>query len=147
MVDVPYFTPFKKEHVAILKAQAAQIGEHAFALACGLDHMPEHTPSETAWSQGRVLAVSGLLTLWPGRQHAWAILSGDVGSYMTAIVRRMRRVLDSDLAHRRVEMTTTKGFQEAERLAELLGFTREGPFREFYSPDGGAVQGWVRIRP
>lgn len=84
------------------------------------------TEAYTATVDGRVVAVIGLVQLWPGRRYVWAYLSRDSGPHMLALTRRVRRWLRYH-GSGRLEAAVDPEFAAANRWARLLGFRCETP--------------------
>lgn len=80
----------------------------------------------TAIVDGRPVACAGLITIWPGRAYAWAVLSAQAGRWMYAITRAIRERLQSD-PHERIEMAVDADFAAGQRWAMMLGFECETP--------------------
>lgn len=132
------FIPFKPEHLAALRLQAAQASlqpllakrEYGTALA-GPD-------TWTGLIDARVVGCAGILPQWPGRAIAWALLTRELTA--RHFLRVHHKVLDVLLgAHRRgtrrIETTVDAGFDAGHRWARALGFAPEGLMRG-YSPEG-----------
>lgn len=137
--------PFKVEHLQAIKLQAAQsdaitgLGDaESIYLEC----------SEFAFSAlegDRVIACAGIIKLWEGRGHAWALLSGDIGNRFVAIHRAVKRAIDVS-GYRRVEMDVDGDHKEAIKWAHMLGFYNETPDgMKGYVADGRLIYKFVRL--
>lgn len=84
------------------------------------------TSAYAALVGGKPIAAAGVVELWPGRGHAWAVLGVEAKRYMLPITRAIRRALDA-LPFARVEMAVDAGFPQAVQWAFMLGFECETP--------------------
>ena len=101
--------------------------------------------AKAALVDGVPIAAAGVLELWPGRGHAWALLSVHAGPHLGAITRAIRRQLEA-LPLRRIEMAVDAQFPEAVRWAYMLGFECETPEpMRNYLPNGGACYLFARV--
>lgn len=134
--------PFEPGHLRAMSPQAAQLGDvHA--------QQPDVDLGD-AWtgvSEGGVLlGCAGLVQMWPGRSHAWALLSVDAAAHMLAITREIRSRLAATPS-RRIEMTADAEFPEAQRWAVMLGFTLETPTpMRAYLPGGRDAYLYARVK-
>lgn len=99
----------------------------------------------SAWADHACLAAAGIIPMWRGRAQAWALISAEVGPYMTPLVRKMRYVLDNHNVAR-IEMQVRSDFIEGNRMAMMLGFHAEAFNCPAYFPDGAAANMYVRLR-
>lgn len=136
--------PFAPEHVTTLNLQAMQawLGdqltvEYGAGLQAG-------GPAYTAVADGVVVCCAGVLTMWPQRGLAWALVGADAGRHFVRIVRAMRRMLDG-YACRRIETAVVVGFDEGQRLVEMLGFVHEGRMAA-YLPNGADCELYARVK-
>lgn len=84
----------------------------------------------------RVLAIVRPLFQSGGKVHLVALVGKDCGYKAVPMFRKIRKLIDEWLSCKdinRVEMTTQLGFEQADRLAELLGFKKEGILRKYYN--------------
>lgn len=95
---------------------------------------------------GKPIAAAGVVELWQGRGHAWALLGVEAKDHMLAITRAIRRFL-ADVPFRRVEMAVDAAFPQAVHWAFMLGFECETPepMRQF-SPEGRACYLFARVK-
>ncbi len=143
------FTPFQPAHLDSIELQPAQAWLRGFAIdpaAFAAAAVPG-----LAWSGvvgGTIVGAAGVLSLWPGRAQAWAWLAAIPPRHWTAIVRRMRAVLDTAGAQgfHRIEATVLRDFGPGCRLVRLLGFETEGLMRA-YAPDGRDAFLYARVMP
>ena len=136
--------PYRAEHLHALDLQEAQayIGpnltvEHAKAL--------ESVHAITATQDGRVLAVGGVIELWPGRAFIWSYLDRQAAKHMIAIHRVAQRML-AGYHGSRIEADVDLDFEPGHRWMKMLGFKLETACMLKYRPDGGAMSKYVRIR-
>lgn len=97
--------------------------------------------------EGKVLAIIRPMYEQGGRMWLSALISKDCGYKAISIFKRMKRFIDEWLFYgevNRVEITTQKDFKQANRLAELLGFQKEGVLRKYYN--GMDFNIWGRIK-
>lgn len=135
---------YEPEHLERLRLQPAQaylsgrIGSE-YARAMVVDGQ-----SFSALSGDRVIACAGLIPLWAGRAHAWALLAEDAGRDLLAVHRAVGRFLSLSTV-RRIETSVYHEFAAAHRWARLLGFRWEGLMRG-YAPDGRDCDLYARVR-
>jgi hypothetical protein len=85
-------------------------------------------PAYTAWVDGQVAAVAGVMITTPGVGHAWAVLGplgfAHPGFVHRAVCRQLREIVTT---HRliRVDAEVLKHFAAGRRWAERLGLTFE----------------------
>lgn len=132
------FVPFRPEHLALLRLQAAQA--YLQPLLARPDYAAALAGPYT-WSgvvDGRVIGCAGILAQWPGRAIAWALLSRELTARhflhahhkVAAVMKAAHRA-----GARRIETTVDAGFDAGHRWARALGFAPEGLMRA-YSPEG-----------
>lgn len=134
--------PFRPKHLQALQLQPAQAwmrpllnDEYAATMAACL--------SGTFIDRSGVVAIIGVATIWPGRAHVSALLSG-VG--LLALHRFATRWLD-ETQIRRLEATVDGDFEAGHRWLRLLGFRLETPEgMPGYRPDGGLSFLYARVR-
>ncbi len=140
MIDVVPLTPELLRAIVPQNQQRLPV-EHAEALAA---------PKGNAYAalvDGQPVAAAGVVELWTGRAHAWALIGEDAGPHMLHITRATRSFLDR-LPCRRVEMAVDAEFPQAIRWACMLGFTCETPEpMRRYTPDGRDAYLFARIHP
>lgn len=136
--------PYKKEHMAALKLQSAQL--------CNLDWMPEGQAallegktSFTALDGSEVLACAGHLEFWEGRVALWAFMAENIGNRFLAVHRSVKRYIDM-LDCRRIEIEVAITFTQGHRWASMLGFQVENPRMHRYFPDGTDAVLYTRIK-
>lgn len=99
---------------------------------------------------GRVMAVGGLLPLWPGRGLAWLMLSPHAApAHKVRAMRQIRRRLfeaQAGPAWRRVEMYVRQSEPWADRLARYLDMRLEGTMAAF-DPLGRDHKLFARVAP
>ena len=127
---------YRPEHLGRLAASGAQahlrplVEDAAYAeglAACG----PGYAALDEA---DRVLCVAGLHVPWEGRAVTHALLSGDCGRSLGAIIGHIRRYLDA-APYARIEAHVQTDREECHRFACLLGFARECTMRRFLGAD------------
>jgi RimJ/RimL family protein N-acetyltransferase len=132
------FIPFRPEHLAALRLQAAQA--YLQPLLARRDYGAALAGPDT-WTgivAGRVIGCAGVLPQWPGRAIAWALLTRELTSrHFLRVHYKVMGVLDEAQRRgsRRIETSVDAGFDAGHRWARALGFRPEGLMRA-YSPDG-----------
>lgn len=107
-------------------------------------------PAFTALSGGCVMAIAGLVLIWPGRASAWAVLNpaarGDLRAalWITIQIRKSLRVLARAHGLRRIEAQARRDDPRAIRWLMALGFTAEGEL-DRYGPDGADYLAFSRL--
>jgi hypothetical protein len=137
--------PFHPDHLAALKIQTKQSGALDGLTSDQADMM---AGCDIAWSAidgEEVVACAGIMHMWEGRGHAWALLSGNIGRRMVIVHRAVMRAIKIS-GYRRIEMDVDGDFQEAKDWARLLGFVDETPNgMPGYSPDGRLYHKFARV--
>lgn len=100
--------------------------------------------SFAALVDGKPIAAAGVIELWTGRFHAWALMGKEAGPHMLAITRATRAYLDT-VPLRRVEMAVDCRNHAAIRWADMLGFTRESVEMKGFAPDGRSCYLFSRV--
>lgn len=92
---------------------------------------PEYAPLITdhfaisGWDGVRCVAAAGIVSLWPGRALAWALLGKNINpKNMLQLTRKVRSAMDIHPA-KRIETVVNSDFQEGHRWARLLGMECE----------------------
>lgn len=101
--------------------------------------------AQTGEVDGEVMAIIGVMPMWPGRAIAWAYISENAGKHFPVIHRHVKKFLDN-CGIRRIEATVDVGFPEGCRWMKMLGFEIEGHMKA-YRPDGADVLLYARVRP
>lgn len=120
------FQPFKAGHLDYLSPQHQQRPEHAALVRSGEAHALEGGVSLSGWANSRCLGAAGLIHVRPHRAVAWMLLSEDVGPYMLAVAKKVRRVVQAS-PYLRIELTVADGFDAGQRFARLIGAVCETP--------------------
>lgn len=120
--------PFKPEHMAALlpRMNKDQTLDHGLWTPEFCARLAETCEAFSALSEsGDVLAVCGVMQLWPERYHLFAYMSLDSGPHMVALTRGVRRFLAA--LRGRMETQVSEGFEAGHRWVKLLGFKCETP--------------------
>lgn len=94
----------------------------------------------------RVLAIVRPIYEAGGRMWLTALIGADCKDKAIPMFKKMRKLIDEWLYYgevERVEMITQKDFKQANRLAQMLGFQKEGTLRKYYN--GMDFNIWGRI--
>lgn len=150
MADV---IPFKASHIACITGKPA--ADYLRATPVQLELL-EQCPWSVTVLLGNAPVVSyGIVTHWPGRGEAWAVVNRELCRQSTAarraLVRGARhilaRYLDQSPGHCRVEAVVKRdGFPEGHRLVERLGFRIETDRMINYGLDGSDQSMYVVTR-
>jgi len=131
--------PFRMAHLHALAERPTQAHIGAF-LQCGpyLQAL-ERSDSWTAFDGDRILGCAGLLPIWPGLSHCWALLADDIGAGMIGVTRCAHRMLRMHTG--RIEAYVEAEFEAGHRWARILGFERDTPgvLRKWFPDGSGAV--------
>ncbi|MFY9350663.1 MAG: hypothetical protein WBL20_07740 [Sphingobium sp.] len=114
------------------------------ALRANLATMAAKGRAFTLRTDGRILAVMGVLAVHDQCGTAWALMAPGCWGHMGALTRIVRDYLDG-LPFRRIDMLVRAEFAPGHRWATRLGFAREGLLRA-WRPDGGDMVMHARIR-
>jgi len=140
------FVKFHPEHALLVNVQVAQSGECALVTPAHVAHLQD-TFAFSGFVAGQCVGCAGLISMWPGRSIAWAVLSDQCGPHMRAIVRFVRQVLPT-YPDRRIEATVLADFELGRRFVELCGFEREDrDGLRAYDPLGRTFALYARIKP
>jgi hypothetical protein len=137
--------PFHPDHLTRLKLQPKQGGALSGLTTDQSEMMAGCDIAWTALDGDEVVACAGIMHLWEGRGHAWALLSGNIGRRMVQMHRAVKRAIELS-GYRRIEMDVDAEFAEAKHWARLLGFIDETPHgMPGYSPDGRLYHKFARV--
>ena len=135
--------PFKVEHLLGFVPQEMQAREfELFGANCYKS--AEEGFSFSLLVEDKCVACAGIVEVWDGRGHAWAMISADAGKHFILVTRAVKRAIAVCNFHR-IEMDVSCDFPEAHRWAKLLGFTCEVERREKFLPDGTAMALYARV--
>ena len=120
---------FEPEHVSrldLLPAQREQLGADWMA-----PYGEFLVQDDLAWSGfvGETLVgFAGLIPLWSGVAECWALFSTHLPRHKLAAVRAILAFLDAVQPARfhRIQAVVASGYEPGHRLAEVLGFRKEG---------------------
>lgn len=96
-----------------------------------------------ARTDGRVLAIMGVIEVHAQAGTAWALMAPGCWGHMGELTRIARNYLDAR-PYRRIDMLVRAEFAAGHRWARRLGFTREAVLRA-WRPDGGDMVMHARI--
>ena len=83
------FTETKPEDISKIKRQAEQTIGH------GLERAVQLGVAETMWVGDEPIAAYGIVNMWDGVAHIWALLSDEAtDSYPVALTRRVKQMLE-----------------------------------------------------
>jgi hypothetical protein len=136
--------PFKVEHLAEMKVQAAQAADLA-AVTPDMLRPFEGTDAWTARWDGVVVLIGGLVEVWAGRAALWSYVGEGAAPHLVRITKGVRRFIES-APHTRIETYVDVGFAAGHRWAELLGFKLEAPHMPSFFPDGRDAALYGRVR-
>lgn len=134
------------EHLVLFAPQAAQAADAAVLMSPLAAAAISSTVAISGFVGPRCVGCAGVVDTGPDNALVWALLSKDVGPFMLAVSRKVRRVLDAYPA-RRVEATVVHGFAAGERWMRLLGFKREcETVDRTYFPVGVTAALYARVK-
>lgn len=73
---------------------------------------------------GRVLACCGIHTFWKNRAEAWTLFRPNLGSYLVAVFRHIRKFL-MEYPCERIESYISYSFEKGDQWMSALGFHSE----------------------
>ena len=132
---------FEPEHILRIKPQKRQeyinlTMEYGNYLATGKCFTGVH--------EGNVVAIGGILDVFPGRGFLHLIVAEGMPGQWIKIYRAARRLIDAvQDEYFRLEALST--FEQADRWHEMLGFQFEGVLRK-YMPDGSDAKSYSIVR-
>lgn len=137
--------PFCVDHLRAIKLQAAQAGVLSSIGDTEAAYIEASEYAFTALDGDEVVACAGILKLWEGRGHAWALLSGSIGSRFVRVHRAVMRAIKLS-GYRRIEMDVDAAHAEAIKWAGMLGFYNETPDgMRGYTTDGRLYYRFARV--
>ena len=98
----------------------------------------------TGIHDGKVVAIGGILTVYPGRGFLHMIVADGMPHQWIKLYRAARRLIDA-VSEEYVRLETMSNFEEANRWLELLGFEFEGVLRRVM-PDGTDARSYSIVR-
>lgn len=102
-------------------------------------HKESLGPAYTAMHEGRIIACSGIMIIWPGVGVAWCAFSDEFPQHRIWVTGHVRRVLRDTIRIfklHRVEAVTIADIDRNAEWIEALGFTREKDIAQKYTSDG-----------
>ncbi len=142
MIVRPYET-YDEERLCFDTSQE-YMGEYLSKMDFDLAPLAEQNLVWTGEHNDKVVAMGGIVPIWPGRGMAWMWMSDVSGRHMVKIHREVEKFLIKS-PFRRVEATVDIGFEPGVRWMKMLGFELEGYLRA-YKPDGGDMLMFARVR-
>jgi hypothetical protein len=137
--------PFSVEHLRAIRLQAAQAGVLETVGDVEAAYIEASDYAFTAMDGDDVVACAGILKLWEGRGHAWALLSGSIGHRFVRVHRAVKRAIEIS-GYRRIEMDVDASHAEAIKWAGMLGFYNETPDgMRGYTTDGRLYYRFARV--
>jgi hypothetical protein len=95
----------------------------------------EHAgPAYTGLVDGEVVAIAGVVLLWPGVAEGWVFGSPKIAKYKKSFCRHVRNKLaEIEKEHKlwRVQATIVSGWSGLMRFVEFLGFQFEGRLSQY----------------
>lgn len=141
-------TAFQPEHLKELRLQPAQAWMQPFVDEPTYAETLMRADSYTVFLGGSVVAIAGLMTIWPGRAHLSALVAdafADGSSFVRLHRETLRRIQASPIT--RIEATVDDAFEEGHRWLKLLGFKLETPLgMRGYMPDGRTSYLYARCK-
>jgi len=137
--------PLDRFHLARLELQPRQEFMRPMITGAYARELMKAGPAFAVVDGVRVLACCGVVTIWNGVGHAWAMLSGDVGARGLLFVTRCSRAFFDGCDYHRVQTHVDCDFHNGCDWAKLLGFKNEGRM-ERYGPDGRDCFMFARVR-
>lgn len=104
--------------------------------------------AKTVIINGEIVGVGGVIQYWTGVGEAWFQLSKFAGEHKIESIRCIRRLMEQafeELELWRIQTTEREDFPQTMKMAEHLGFKKEGLMIN-YAPDGGNVWLYAIIR-
>lgn len=127
-------TPFKFEHAKALLEDG--INDDRNNPSFGVDALQNFEQPEMAFtgiSNGYLIAISGIRSLYPGVGEAWLIAGKDIGKHKVSVARACRRwirKIANEQGLHRVQAHMKTEWTELSRWAQFLGMQREGTIRQ-----------------
>ena len=78
------------------------------------------------------IAMGGLIDMGYGRAQGWSLLGKDAKKHLLEITRAINLQINN-VEYKRIEITVEQGFKEAERWADMLGFTLEAEMKNYFN--------------
>jgi hypothetical protein len=134
-----------EEHLDRLQVQGRQVDEFMLWPPGALSRLLEHGEGFAGVRDEEVLAVAGVVRIWPGRWQAWAFVGGAVGpAGFLAVHRAVLGYLERSDAPR-IEASCEQDFDAAHRWLRMLGMQLETPAgMRAYLPNGAAASLYSR---
>lgn len=138
--------PFSVEHLDTIRLQQAQSKALDTVGDAEAVYLEASEFAFTALDGDIVVACAGILTLWEGRGHAWALMSGNIGARFVGVHRAVKRAIAVS-GFRRIEMDVDAAHKEAIKWAHMLGFYNETPDgMRGYTADGRIFYKFARVQ-
>jgi RimJ/RimL family protein N-acetyltransferase len=134
---------YAPDHLARVIPQCAQGGTGLFDRATA-ESLAVADFAFSAVADGRIVGCAGVMPLWPGVGHAWAVLSDAALARPITLTRAVQRELtriEIVLGLQRLQATVADGHVAGRRWLAWLGFEVEGLMCN-YGP-GGVGDYWL----
>lgn len=145
MVDAVEYRPCRADHLRCIAVQDGQQIGRANLLTPEYAAVIDASVGLSAWVGTRCIAAAGIVSIFPHRASAWALLAHDVRRYMVPLTYKVRRFLELDPTPR-IELTVRDGFEPGHRWALAIGMTKETGVLRRYGLNGEDEHMYVRIR-
>jgi RimJ/RimL family protein N-acetyltransferase len=128
MIQITAYEPWHFKKINLIEHEKQKI--LTMSKICDLDVLAEQyyhsSTAFTGWLNHDIIGIAGVLEVWPGVGEAWMHTSKEFPG-LPMVARIIKKMLNSEFKHlHRIQCTVIDGFTEAERLAEWLGFKKEG---------------------
>lgn len=130
--------PYKPAHLGRVVPQAVQAGIAGRLDRATADSLAFADCAFSAVAAGRIVGCAGIVPLWPGVGHAWAVLSDTALAEPLTLTRAVQRALariEAAQGLRRIQATVAEEHVAGRRWLAWLGFEVEGLMRN-YGPQG-----------
>ncbi len=134
-----YYVPFKPEHLKEMGMRKRELAHHPkIHVDQGKLIEAQAGVAYTAYCDGKIIGIIGIVSPWEGLGTAWAVMGEGVDRHWLWIHKQAKKIIREAIdkkMFRRIQATCEAGFPEAARWLERLGFQFEVPLPN-YGPNG-----------
>jgi hypothetical protein len=127
---------FKPEHFKLLDPKdpdtVSMAGNENSSIV--INHYARVSYAFTGFYKDDIIAIGGLLPLWPGTAEAWLFTGKNFTPHVKFCLRHIKARLEEAYKYldlNRIQMVCVKDFAEAHRFAHHLGFYPEGLLQKY----------------
>lgn len=111
-----------------------------------ISHYATSSFAFTAFYGDSIIAIGGILPIWPGAAEAWMFIGDDLAKHKRFIYKSVKNKIEDSfkfLNLQRLQMVCLTSYEKAGIFAEHLGFVKEGTMEKY--TNGEAYDLYARV--